>query len=189
LARYLRLLTGSFFYLIDYKMKRTVFVFCMSLIYLSAFSQSKVRTIPAVNVKTLEGKSISTASLSNGGKPIIYSFWATWCKPCIRELSAIAEQYEDWQDETGVELIAVSIDDSRNTAKVGPFVNGKDWDYKVLLDPNGDFKRAMGVNMVPHTFLVNGKNEVVWQHTTYAEGDEDELYELVKKVSEGKSIE
>ena len=74
------------------------------------------------------------------------SFWATWCKPCIKELDAIADVYDDWQDETGVQLVAVSIDDSRNTARVAPFVNGKGWEYTVLLDPNSDFRRAMGID-------------------------------------------
>lgn len=169
-------------------MKNLFIILCLSVGYLCCQAQSNVRKLPSIDVKTLSGKTVNTGTISNDGKPIVISFWATWCKPCVRELSAIADVYEDWQEETGVKLIAVSIDDSRNMAKVGPFVNGKDWDYEVVLDPNGDFKRAMSVNMVPHTFLLNGKNEVVWQHTTYADGDEDELFELVKKVAEGKSV-
>ena len=170
-------------------MRKLATLACFLFLYTFCVGQSGVRKIPSVNVKTLSGKTVSTGKLSNDGKPIIISFWATWCKPCVRELNAIAEVYEDWTDETGVKLVAVSIDDSRNTAKVGPFVNGKGWDYEVVLDANRDFSRAMSVNTIPHTFLVNGKGEIVWQHTTYADGDEEELYELVKKVAEGKSIE
>jgi len=170
-------------------MRKTGLLFSFIFIFTLCVSESGVRKLPAVNVKTLSGKTVSTGDLSNDGKPIIISFWATWCKPCVRELNAIAEVYEEWTDETGVKLVAVSIDDSRNTAKVGPFVNGKGWDYEIVLDSNGDFKRAMNVNTIPHTFLVNGKGEVVWQHTTYSEGDEEELYELVKKVAKGERIE
>jgi len=170
-------------------MRKITFLICFLFLGTLSIAQSVVRKIPAVNVKTLSGKTVSTGKLSNDGKPIIINFWATWCKPCVRELNAIAEVYEEWIEETGVKLIAVSIDDSRNTAKVGPFVNGKGWDYEVVLDANRDFSRAMSVNTVPHTFLINGKGEIVWQHTTYADGDEDELYEMVQKVAEGKSIE
>jgi len=169
-------------------MKRIGLIVLTFFIFGYSYSQSSVRKIPSVNVKTLDGRTVNTSAISNEGKPIIISFWATWCKPCIRELDAIADVYEDWVAETGVQLIAVSIDDTRNTAKVSPFINGKGWEYKTLLDPNGDFKRALGVNMVPHTFLVNGKKEIVWQHTTYADGDEDELYEVLVKVAEGKSL-
>jgi len=66
---------------------------------------------------------------------------------------------------------------------VAPYVNASDWDYEVYLDPNGDLKRAMGVSTVPHTFLLNGKNEIVWQHRTYVDGDEDELLEQIEKIA------
>ena len=145
--------------------------------------------IPSAEVKTLDGKTINTNTISNDGKPIIISFWATWCKPCVKELSAISDVYEDWVDETGVKLIAVSIDNARSMKRVAPYVNGKAWDYEVLLDPNGDFKRVMNVVNVPHTFLIDGNGKVVYQHTSYADGDEEELYELVKKLAAGEKIE
>ena len=108
----------------------------------------------------------------NDGKPIVISFWATWCKPCIKELNNIAEVYEDWQDETGVKVIAISIDDARNMSKVKPKVNALLWDYEVYCDPNGDLKRAMGVGSVPHTFLLNENKEIVYLYTGYKDGDE-----------------
>ncbi len=111
-----------------------------------------------------------------------------WCKPCIRELTTIADVYDDWIDETGVKLYAVSIDDARSSAKVLPTVNGKSWDYEVLLDQNSDFKRAMNVNMIPHTFIINGNGEIVWQHTSFAEGGELEMFEILKKVAKGEDV-
>ena len=114
---------------------------------------------------------------ANIGKPMIISFWATWCKRCKGELNSIAEEYEDWVDETGVKLIAVSIDDARSSSRVEPYVNAQGWEYLVLMDPNSDLRRAMGVNNVPHTFLVNGEGKIVWDHNNYSPGDEEELYE------------
>ncbi|MFT6200512.1 MAG: thiol-disulfide isomerase/thioredoxin [Vicingaceae bacterium] len=137
----------------------------------------------------MDGTTFNTGDIDNDGKPVIINFWATWCSPCKRELNNIADLYEDWVDETGVKLIAISIDDARNMAKVAPYVNGKGWEYDVYIDPNGDFKRALGVNNVPHTFLVDGKGKIVWQHNSYAEGDEYELFELVERLSRGESID
>ncbi len=154
-------------------------------IYSYSIAQNK---IPSVEVKNIGGENINTSTISNDGKPIIISFWATWCKPCVQELTAISEQYEEWQKETGVKVIAVSTDDSRNMARVQPFVNSRSWEYEIYLDPNGDFKRALNVNNIPHTFLVNGKGEIVWQHNSYTPGDEEELFELVKKLAKGESI-
>ncbi len=142
--------------------------------------------LPSVSVQSLDGKKVNTSSWSNNGKPMIVNFWATWCAPCKRELSTISEKYADWQKQTGVKLIAVSIDDARSMNRVAPYVNGQDWDYEVMLDPNGDLKRALNVNNVPHTFLLDGKGNIVWQHNNYEPGDENELFEQVKKLVAAK---
>jgi len=161
-------------------------ILSITLISFAFIPQSDNRTIPSANIKNLDGGDVNTTELQNNGKPMIISFWATWCSPCKRELNNIAELYDDWVEETGVKLVAISIDDARNAGKVAPYVNGKGWEYEVYIDTNQDFKRALNVNNVPHTFLVNGKGEIVWQHNSYSEGDEYELYKQVKKLLEAK---
>jgi len=153
-----------------------------------AFTTDGNRPLPKVDVKTMDGRMVITSTFQNDGKPMVISFWATWCKPCIHELTTIADVYEDWQDETGVKLIAISVDNSRTSGGVLPLVNGKDWDYEVYLDENKDFQRAMGVNLVPHTFVLNGKGEIVWEHTAFTEGSELELIEIIRKVAKGEDV-
>lgn len=142
--------------------------------------------LPAIDIQTVDGKVFNTKDIQNDGKPIIVSLWATWCKPCIAELLAIADEYEDWVEETGVKLYAIAIDDAKTSARVAPFVNGKGWEYTVLLDVNSDFKRAMNVNDVPYMCILNGNGEIVWQHTSYAPGSENEVYEIIKKLASEK---
>ena len=160
-------------------------IFCSILLalFFTTMSFAQNRTLPSVEVKTLDGGNINIQEIENSGKPMVISFWATWCKPCKKELNNIAEVYEDWQEETGVKLIAISIDDTRSMSKVMPYVNASDWDYEVYLDPNRDLARAMGVSTVPHTFLLNGANKIVWQHKGYVDGDEDELLEQIEKIA------
>jgi len=162
---------------------KKLFLSLFATILFSTLSIAQNRTLPSVDVKTLEGGSINITGIENNGKPIVISFWATWCKPCKKELNTIAEVYEDWQDETGVKLVAISIDDTRSMAKVAPYVNASGWDYEIYIDPNGDLKRAMGISTVPHTFLLNSKKEIVWQHKGYVDGDEEELLEQIKKLA------
>lgn len=171
------------------KLLVSAFALLLSVGILNAQEAKNYPTIPDnISVKSLDGTTVQTSTFQNDGKPFILSFWATWCKPCLRELNTIKEVYEEWQEETGVKIIAVSIDDARAASRVKPMVNGNAWDYEVYIDQNQDLKRAMNVVNVPHTFIVNGKGEIVWQHTSFVEGSEDELIELVKKVMNGEDI-
>jgi thiol-disulfide isomerase/thioredoxin len=173
-------------------MKHTVTALLLSLILSYSIAQEETKNygkVPPTEVKTMDGNAFNMSSLSNDGNPIIITFWATWCKPCLKEHDAINDVYEDWVDETGVKLYAVSIDNARSSRQVLPLVNGRNWEFDVLLDENGDFKRAMGVNIPPHTFIVDGAGNIVWQHIGYLEGDEAEYIEIVEKLVNGESIQ
>ncbi len=160
-------------------MTRTLILILFSMCVLTSINAQKVAS---VDIKALNGKAFNTSAISNNGKPIVISFWATWCKPCVKELSAFHENYIDWKEQTGVKVIAISTDDSRSMSRVAPFVNAKGWEFEVYCDPNGDFKRAMNVVNVPHTFLIDGSGNIVWQHNSYVEGDEEELFEKIKAL-------
>ena len=150
--------------------------------YLQTIEGIDTKQLPSVNLKDMGGKAVNTSSLGFTG-PVVISFWATWCAPCKKELNNINDVYEKWQEETGVNLVAVSIDDEKTKSQVPVYVNGKSWDFLVLMDPNGDFKRAMGVNNVPHTFLVDQSGNIVYSHNNYAPGDEEKLYAEILKLT------
>jgi cytochrome c biogenesis protein CcmG/thiol:disulfide interchange protein DsbE len=157
-------------------MKNLFFLLCLIINY-NIFCQ-----IPSVNIKTINGGIINTSEFQNNNNPIIISFWATWCKPCKEELENIHEVYEEWVEETNVKLIAISIDDARNASKIKPLVNSKGWEYEVYHDSNSEFATQMGVKPIPHTFLLDGKKTIVWNHTGYTDGDEEDLYEKILEI-------
>ena len=138
--------------------------------------------LPAVTLKTIDGEVVQTQSLNNDGKPFIIDFFATWCKPCNRELSAIAEVYDEWQEETGVKIYAVSIDQAQNINKVKPLVDQNEWEYEVLLDPNSEFLKALGGQMIPFVVIVDGNGNVASKHSGYTDGAENELIEEIRKL-------
>ena len=166
--------------LMNRKLRFSVFVLLLITVQ-SVFAQ-----LPQVTLKTMDGKAVRVDTLSNGGKPFIIDFFATWCKPCNRELDAISEVYADWQEETGVKIFAVSIDQGQNINKVKPLVDNHGWEYDVLLDPNGDLKRAFGIQMIPYVLIVDGQGNIVYRHAGYTDGEETELIEKVREVMSGK---
>ena len=158
-------------------MKRLFFIAALLAIVSTVAAQ-----LPSVTLKDISGKTVNTAELKNGGKPFIIDFFATWCKPCNRELDAIAEVYEEWQEETGVKIFAVSIDQAQNINKVKPLVSNHNWEYDVLLDTNSDFLRAVGGQMIPYTLIVDAQGKVVYKHSGYTDGAETELIEKVREL-------
>jgi len=160
-------------------------VICLFLLtcMVTAIGQDKSK-IPGVFLKNIDGKMVSSTEAIQKGEPLIICFWASWCHPCIKELSAIAEVYKEWQNETGVILYAISIDDSRSFNNARVMINNNSWNFEFYFDPNSDFKRAMGVVNIPHTFVLNDKGEVTYQHSSYTEGSE---LEIISKIREMKN--
>lgn len=136
---------------------------------------------PSVDLKSLESETISTSSFNEKDKLYVFSFWATWCAPCIQELEAISEVYEDWKTQINVEIVAVSTDDSRTQKRVKPLVNGKGWGYKILLDTNQDLKRRLSIANIPYLVVVkNGK--IVFIQNGHTPGAEEELLAKLKSL-------
>ena len=153
---------------------------CLLLISWVASGQERM---PKVTLKDIEGKTVQTDTIANNCNPLIVAFFATWCKPCDRELKSIDEVYDDWQRETGVRIVAVSIDQAQNIKKVKPLVDQNGWRYEVLLDPNGELRRALSIQSVPYTILLDGNGKIVYKHNGYTDGAEFELYKKVKEVA------
>jgi len=158
-------------------MKNLILLFVLGF---SLFGTSQTE-LPELKLKNLKGEEVNLADISKD-KTVVVSLWATWCVPCIRELDTIAETYEDLQEEIGFELIAISLDDARSTRRVKPAVMGKGWEYQVLLDPNNDLKRYLGVSTIPFTLIVKN-GEIKFRHSSFSPGAEDALFAEFEKIA------
>ena len=169
-------------------MKKSLILLSAILLCLTAFTTADGAKIPSVNLKKADGTVINSNTFTNNGKPIILSFWATWCKPCKKELDAIALKYEAFQKETGVKLITVCVDDARTSARAIAELKTKGWLYESYLDEEKNLMKAMNINGVPYTALIDGNGNVVWTHDSYTDGDETALLENAKKLANGETL-
>jgi len=157
-------------------MKKFIFITLLIIGITKSFAQE----IPSAIITDINGKKVEFQDIIKSDKPVIVSFWATWCVPCVNELDAISEVYPDWQDETGVKLIAISVDDDRTARRIKPLVNGKAWDYEIYRDFNNELRRAFNIASVPFMIIIkNGK--IVYSHSGYSAGGEDKIYEIISK--------
>lgn len=155
-------------------------ILSIALLFLAVFSVSA--QLPSVQLKDINGKVVDTAKLSNDGNPFVISFFATWCKPCLRELSAINEVYADWQEETGMKLIAISTDEGQKAMEVKPLVDSKGFEYEVLLDSSQEFQHALGVQMIPYVMIIDGNGNIVETRNGYTEGSEQHIIDKIKEL-------
>ncbi|NCG44126.1 MAG: redoxin domain-containing protein [Proteobacteria bacterium] len=153
------------------------------VISIGAFGQG----LPDVTIQTLKKQSIKASELTHDG-PMVVSFWATWCKPCISELDAMADYHEDLVADANLRMVAISIDNARTSSRVAPFVASRGWNYDVYVDANSDLRRAMGVNNVPHTFLLNAQGEIVWESNRYVPGEEEVLIEQIEALAHNEKL-
>lgn len=162
---------------------KKIIIATLTLLSLTIGSTFAQQTISNAKVQDHSGKTFETNTLVDGKTPFIVSFWATTCKPCIKELDAISENYVDWNEQTPFRVVAVSIDDSRSSARAKAFASGRGWDdFTLVYDPNSDFKRAMNVISTPQVFVFDKDGNQVYAHTGYAPGNEEELFEVIKKL-------
>lgn len=156
----------------------------MLVTILTAFSTMKeevITEVPSVTIKTLEGKPINSTSLIKTGEPTLLVFWATCCVPCKNELSTISSVYTQWKNETGINVVAVSVDLPRYANDVAPFVVKNRWDFDVYLDVERVLMHNMNAASTPHSFLINKEGYIVWDKQGFNSGDEKNI---IKKIKE-----
>lgn len=159
-----------------------VLIFILFLSFVNPlFSQSNDEPVgksaPNFRLETLDGKAFELNKALGKG-PVLLSFWATWCKPCLEEMAEFQKIYSAYKDK-GFNLIAISTDAEKTVAKVKPYIKSKGYDFTVLLDTNSDVARKYYAQQIPYTVLLDKNGKIVYSHLGYMKGDEKKVEELI----------
>jgi len=135
--------------------------------------------LPAFAAPTLDGDTIALADLR--GSVILVNLWATWCRPCVRELPSLERLERDLEDE-GLRVLAVNVDrlpEDRAAAEVGRFLEAHGIDLTVLLDPRGRSEELFGSLGLPTTVVVDRQGGLAYRRLGEGRWDEPPLRDHV----------
>jgi thiol-disulfide isomerase/thioredoxin len=153
-----------------------------SLLFSAAvFAQAELPTTSIKDVNS--GKKIAFNESIEKGKVTVISFWATWCVPCKKEIKSIREKLPEWKKETDFNFVTISLDETRAEGLVRSYAKSQGWDFPYFIDPNSDLKRSLNFQTVPFTLIIDKEGKVVYQHSGYEEGGENETYAKVKELA------
>lgn len=152
----------------------------IAILYLFCSSLYAQKRLPDVFIEDLQRKPTVATAVLNPDGPTLISFWATWCKPCLRELNAINAELAVWTRQTNVKFVAISADDSRTRMRVPSYVKSKNWLFANYVDANADLQRSLNILSIPHTIIVNANGEIIYQHSSYSPGDEVKYFEVLQ---------
>jgi peroxiredoxin/outer membrane lipoprotein-sorting protein len=110
---------------------------------------------PDFELKTLDGERVRLQDLR--GKPVLLSFFASWCGPCRRELPSVVKLHEEFKDK-GLQVLGVN-DEGKGTAR--HFAEKAGLTFAILDDSNEKAHRLYGVRAIPTAFLIDGDGKVV----------------------------
>ncbi len=141
------------------------------------------QNLPDAKLVDASGKAVSTRSLADGKTPFAVTFWASWCKPCQKELAALTEIAPDWEGDFPLRIYAICVDDSRSLSRAKALAASSDWPVTVLYDTNQELMRTLNISSIPHVFVYDKNGKQVFSHTGYLPGDEETL---LQKLLEAK---
>lgn len=111
------------------------------------------RTAPPIEAPLLEDGSFSLEA--HRGRPVVLSFWASWCAPCRFELPALEAFVKEHP-----EVVAVAINVDRDPADARRFLSRLGVDLPVVLDPEARLMGAYQVASMPTMFLIDPNGTV-----------------------------
>jgi len=152
----------------------------LPLILIVSFAFAQEKSLPNIKLKDMSKKTHSLNSMVEG-KLTLINFWATYCIPCRKEMKHLNKISKTYSDQN-VQVIGISIDDSRTVGRVKTMVKSQKVDYTILLDTDQKLYKNFNTIAMPFSILVNPEGNIIWEHTGYVPGDESKMESEIKRA-------
>lgn len=114
---------------------------------------------PVFDVQSTEGKTISTETLR--GKPALVNIWASYCEPCRQEIPNLSRIHQKYKKK-GLRVVGLAMDERLTGEGLDKLAKKRGIDYTLWQDPEDRAGKALGVRVLPVTFLVDARGKVVY---------------------------
>lgn len=135
-----------------------------------AFSASKV------GVEKAGGEKAYAFSAESLKKPVLFIFWASWCKPCILEVPEALKMFQAYSKD--IDILGVSVD--KESEKAIAFIKKYQLPYENLHDPEMAIAEKMTVQATPALVLVGMDGSIKYKAIRIDKKLKSQLDQLVK---------
>ena len=117
------------------------------------------------------------------GKPVIITFWATWCPPCVKEMPSFNRAWNKLKNDD-IALLGVNINEGRDTIET--FKLQYPIDFTILRDESAEQLQNWNMTGLPTTFIIDPDGHVVYQAMGEREWDNDIIINKVRALKRQK---
>ncbi len=163
---------------------RTQLSIALAVIIFASVAFAADKTFPKFNLENTKGKKVTLDEVLAEGKPVMVTFWATYCKPCKKELTKLVEKWNSYgETERPFNVIALCEDGPRSKRKAISMAETENYDaFHVLFDESGTVKQKAGVADIPELFILKPDGSIFYRHVGYNAGDEVKTFDQLEKL-------
>lgn len=116
-------------------------------------------------------------------KNILVVFWATWCKPCMKEITMLCSD-PGWAEKNNIQVFLINIETRISKSKLKSFKDNSGYIYPVFRDDKGKYVKYFDIENVPAMFLYSKNKKLLYKSAGFSEDFLNVLEQKIKTAGE-----